>query len=437
MIKTCLFLIFLVALLLVNCSKAVLSNQYPMQSLPPPAQESDAQDMYLEESATKEKSVDYDRELSIPTLTNQSAVQYKKREKDAEVVGYLDNPTPFSINESRGSAGSFMLSGKPKAAIQQLAEWAPVQQKGKARPERLVTYDASIVTRSHRPDSIIERAIALTNNFKGFVEERHNTSVTLRIPSARFDTVFNTLLKIGEIVNFHKSAEDITDAFQDANQRIQILGKTIERYLKLVTQVKEEAEKIKLLKEIETLREELENLEVRKKSLALRAEYAKIIFSVQAVIPQSRGSMAEEIAGFEWVHRLDPFNISAIGKQLEYAIPTGMLAITVRGLWFVESADGSKVWSSRLTNEPEGSARFWIDAIRERLGSEFYAADTSSAQGYEFIRFTPFPGSNYVYTVGIAIKDGSIHVLQAYFPDENQEKRYLQAIRDILGKERS
>jgi len=431
MAKTFLFPALCAVFLLVNCSSSIRSTypqQLPYEQAPAAADQSAVHDKILRLERTHEK---------MKRSPVQSVQKYEEAFDDAEVGGYLDNPTPAYISELQESNGSPRGSGKSIAAMQQLAPMAQMKQKGPTRPERLITYDASLTTRSPRPDSVIERAIFLTGVVKGYVEARSNASVTLRIPSALFDTVFNALLKIGEIVDFRKSAEDITDAFQDANLRIQILNKTIQRYLKLVNQVKDESEKLKLLKEIETLREELENLEVQKKTLALRAQFAKIIFSVVAVAPRAQLSMNQEIRGFEWVHLLDPFNTRSLGKVLQYAVPAGMVRIKGNDFWLVESADGTKVWSSKLRNKPEGSATFWRDAIRQRLIGEYNTMDTSNSQGYEFIRFTPYPGSQYVYCVGVSVQNGYIQLVQAYFPDEKQEKRYFQAIRDILGRRRS
>ena len=424
MAKTFVFFAFIATLILANCAPPAQYQEQLLGAQPPSPGEQ-------ENVALKEQSAPMPK-------AKPSGYAAKKafRFDDAEAVGYLDNPAPVAVSQPNAVSAPPPQAGN-SASGSHAAQAFQQKQKTREKTRRLVTYEGSITTRCHGPDSVIDLAIKLSSAVNGYVESRDNASVTLRVPLAEFDTVYNELLKIGEIVDFSKSAEDITDAFQDAELRMQILNKTIQRYVKLVNQVKNESEKLGLLKEIENLREQLEILEVQKKTLSLRAEFAKITLSVIAVAPGGAVSLGGEIRGFDWIHRLDPFSVTSLGKYRAYAVPEGMVRIKSKDVWLVESADGTKVWSSRLPNFPDGDATFWIKAVRERLKADYGAADTSSIQDYKVIRFTPYPGSNYIYVICLCVKKDSIYVIQAYFPDEKQEQRYTRAFRSILGKVRS
>jgi hypothetical protein len=96
-----------------------------------------------------------------------------------------------------------------------------------------------------------------------------------------------------------------------------VLEKTIERYVKLISLVKEEKEKIALLKEIERLRVELESLQVRKSVLALRADFAMIVYTVQQVTTGFAGvQVTGQVKGLEWISGLDPYTPYRLGRKL-------------------------------------------------------------------------------------------------------------------------
>jgi hypothetical protein len=352
---------------------------------------------------------------------------------NAETSGYLDNPTSLYIldspeNETYKQEQS--LSSDNKGSLQQqIVQQVMSQGQVRGKQKRMVTYDGFITTRCTKPDSLITTAVAFAESLKGYVEMRNNASVTLRIPVAVFDAVYDSLLKLGEVVDYQKSSEDITDAFRDTDLRVTVLEKTIERYVKLIRLVKEDKEKISLLKEIERLREELEVLRVRKSVLALRAEFAKVQFTVQQITTGFAGIVRNDrIHGFEWMAFLDPVNFYRFGKRHKIPVPEGMVRLKNRNFWIAQSPAGSRTWTARVQNKPQGTSDFWIDAVACKLREQFLVVDTASAAGYRFAECTPQPGVNYRYRVGVKVVGTSICIIQCFFPDEIQEGRYFGAV---------
>jgi hypothetical protein len=308
--------------------------------------------------------------------------------------------------------------------------------KAQIKPARMITYDGFIACRSIKPDSLISRAVALAESLKGYVEERNGQSVTLRIPVPKFEIIYDSLLKLGEVTNYRRSAEDITDAFRDTDLRMTVLEKTIERYVKLISLVKEEKEKIALLKEIERLRVELESLQVRKSVLALRADFAMIVYTVQQVTTGFAGVQETgQVKGLEWISGLDPVTPYRLGRKLKLEIPDGMVRLEKRNYWITQSPAGSRVWTARIQNEPAGTSDFWINTLGFQLQDRFLTVDTSTVSGYRFLRCTPQPGVNYRYNVGIRVVKKEVYILQCFFPDEIQEKRYFDTIKKILASD--
>jgi hypothetical protein len=382
---------------------------------------------------------------SYPGIENQSDAQYQKRKTiafdNAEVVGYLDNPTPAyasksEVRQEHPPEKSQEIDAQLEQLKQELDQ--PQTSSSKAvqqevKQKRMITYDGFISCRSVKPDSLLNKAISLTESLKGYVEVRNEGSVTLRVPVNRFSTVYDSLMKLGEIIDYQRTAEDITDAFRDTDLRVTVLEKTIERYVKLIKLVKEEKDKIALLKEIERLREELETLKVQKSVLALRAEYGKLVYSVQQITTGFAGiQRSDQIKGFEWLSYLDPFNTYRYGKMLKLTTPDGFVKMNERNFWIVQSPAGSKIWTTVVPNNPSGTSDFWINAVSYKLKEQFISVDTSSISDYKFIRCIPQPGVNYRYYAGLKVVGKEIHLIQCYFPDELQENRYFTNIKKVL-----
>ena len=88
-----------------------------------------------------------------------------------------------------------------------------------------------------------------------------------------------------------------------------------------------------------------------------------------------------------------------------------------------------------MRNRPTGTAQFWIDAIRFRLKEQFAEIDTSTVGGCHFIRFKPYPGVNYIYSIALTVKRKKINIIQLFFPGEEQEKRYLEPVQSAIKSE--
>ncbi|NLW32522.1 MAG: DUF4349 domain-containing protein [Fibrobacter sp.] len=378
---------------------------------------------------------------------------------NSEVVGYLDNPSPvyivdtdnevldkniekddlsslkaglsdhyLNMNTLEGSDGQSSIEFDSRSQEQKVTVRKSVKS-------RMITYEGSVTARSSQVDSLLDLAVKIAKDVDGYLQNRKDNTVTIRVPSEKFDLVFDSLIGFGENTDFKKSAEDISDAFRDTDLRIQILGRTIERYLKLLSLVDKETEKLKLLKEIERLQGELEILEVQKKVLSSRAEFAIIHFTVHLRRPNVYMAKQFETAGFHWIEKLDIVNSKPTGKWLDFEVPSGMVKVENVRFWLTESPGGTRMWTARLRNDPGGTSRFWIDAIKFRLERRFLKSSISSCNKYKLIRFKPFPGSSYVYTVGVSVKDDEIYLLQMYFPDEEQEKRYFESIKEVISGE--
>lgn len=160
------------------------------------------------------------------------------------------------------------------------------------------------------------------------------------------------------------------------------------------------------------------------------------MYSVQQVTTGFAGiQKTGQMKGFGWISGLDPVTPYRLGRKLKLEIPDGMVRLKKRNYWITQSPAGSRVWTARIPNKPAGTSDFWINALAFQLQDRYLTVDTSTVSEYRFLRCIPQPGINYRYNVGVKVVRKKVYILQCFFPDEIQEKRYFDTIKKNLASD--
>ncbi len=309
--------------------------------------------------------------------------------------------------------------------------------KMNSAPSRMVYYTGEATLRSTDPDKALDSAIQITNKSGGYLESRTGFYVTLRVPAPQFDSLFLRIMRLGEVVSFSQSAQDITEAFQDADMRLQLVIATLERLEALVQKARTDSQKLQLLGQLKQLREEREVLESTKRALSRQASFATINLQMQEHTPAIDGQdLKNDIADFQWIHRLGPFDDKRFTdrRTQSFATPEGMVVSSNKRPWRATASQGAEFWGSSLCVKPIGDARFWSEAIRLRLKDGFKAADTLDVGGFRFCKFQSFGATPYFYWVGVDPQDHYLNIVELYFPTEAQQTQHLAAILAAVKK---
>jgi hypothetical protein len=278
---------------------------------------------------------------------------------------------------------------------------------------------------------VLDSAVAVVKAAGGYLEQRSSGFVALRVPAADFESLFVRLMRLAEVVAYSQEAEDITEAFQDTEQRLRVVEATLERLEALVQKAKTEAQKLRLLRELKRLREEREVLESRRRELVQNARFASIRLSVQLHSPMAgTGGARSEIADFRWIHALNPFQdkrFRRLGTTF-FETPAGMVRSK---FWYprrMTSSQGSEFWGSDVDVDILGDSRFWMEAIRTRLKDGYKVTVTLRAGDYQFCSFQSFGPRPYFYWVGVRARGNVLDLAEIYFPDEGEQAKLLPAI---------
>jgi len=300
---------------------------------------------------------------------------------------------------------------------------------------RMVHYNGHIRLEVSRPSETIEAVVARAKEVGGFVERQTLTSVSLRVPVAKFRDTYDWILGQGDVLSRSMSARDVTDAHFALDLRMRTARKTRDRLQQLLARAQDENTKIALLKQIQRLTEQVDRMERQLKTLSSLASMSRLTLDAQSRSAMVGAKDVVPISGFEWIARLSPFSraVSQRGKIYKLPTPEGLVALSDKDHFQAESADGVIFWTTRLENRPEGSAEFWRAAIQERIAKEFASAQLGQVGSYLTLRLVAPSEAPYIYTLSIEVDDDELLLVETLYPSAEAEKRHKAQVEAVLG----
>lgn len=375
-------------------------------------------------------------------------------------AGYYDEyyeEEPYEEAVTMGGSGGFLdrlPSGRSYQAPASMAAPAPAAPPGQgdlrsedssadaetpastASAGRMIFYNGYLHLRITQPEETAQGVAELARSLGGHVEALSAQRVTVRVPVAAFEDAFSQLMSLGEVLDRDVSAEDVTDAFVDTSLRLQTLKSTQERLVELLAQAQTEREKLALLREIQRVSEQIDVVEGQKRVLADLAAFSRITVTLSPRGDVSQRAYRSDAEGLGWIQSLSPFSrsVGAEGRRLSLMVPEGMVQLSTRGRFIAESADGAIVWTGRVENQPEGSASFWVDAIEQRLGSEFDVDAAEMVGGFVMLRMVELETpEGYRYLIGLRTEGKWLEIVQVYYPSQDHEQRYQEAVMTAIA----
>lgn len=349
-------------------------------------------------------------------------VTLEKQKNEADAAKYPQDPGPAGSE----TTGEERPAPEPGTATAAQSPAAP----------RMVHYTGWARLRVTKVQETLDALAAIATESGGRVERLGATSITIRVPVATFAERWKAALALGDVLEKSVGAEDVTEAFTAVDLRVKILRTTRDRLVQLLAKAETEDEKLQLLRELQRVTEELDGLESQLRAIRGLADFSTITIELVPREAAVAGGDEPEIGGFGWIRALSPFNHAPLAddKRVELPVPTGMVGLTRHGPWVAESPEGAALWTSRLVNDPRASATFWIDAVADRLASEFAAATPSTVGDWQCLRLVD--GSDEPYSWEVCVRgdddDRNIDVAQAYYPDDAAFERYHEAVRAAL-----
>ena len=304
-----------------------------------------------------------------------------------------------------------------------------------AASQRMVFYSGYAQLRVARVESGIDAVRDAAEAAEGKVESIGPDYVVIRVPVARFQEVFDELLGMGDVLAKQVTADDVTDSFRAVSLRLQTDKATRARLQELLAKAETEEEQLQLLREIQRLTDQIDAAEAQARTLAQMAAMSRITISLVGRDALAWQGPEDDAAELSWIRQLSPFvtEVYVESGKVKLEVPEGMVGLDLKRRFVAESADGARIWTHKLLNEPAGDEAFWLDAVQERLGADFATAERVSVGGMAALRLVDRSDAPYSWIIGVRVVGKNLELVQVYYPSADQETRYADAVAAVLG----
>jgi hypothetical protein len=198
------------------------------------------------------------------------------------------------------------------------------------------------------------RDIAVTHGgYSGQEDVREETAtLTLRIPSDRFDQALGELAKLGKVIRSDQKADDVTEQVVDLDSRIATQRASVDRVRALLARATTVDEIVRIEQELTTREADLESLEQRRQALGGQVALSTVTINVTRSTAPPTVQHEEESSGFVaglsdgWGAFLDT---GAVTLQVLGAVLPFLLVLAIPGV------PAYRWWRRRRTAAVQGS----------------------------------------------------------------------------------
>lgn len=166
-------------------------------------------------------------------------------------------------------------TGAPNAAGAQPQAPAPA-------PMLIYTGDIDLQTTREQVVATLDRVIEAATAMGGYLLRRTDTTVQVRVPSARFREGLRRVEDFGEVLHRSVSAQDVSEEFHDVEVRLQNLRAVRRRLEEFLTRAGSMAEALQVERELERVSREIDTLEGRLRFLSARVAFSLLTVNVHA-----------------------------------------------------------------------------------------------------------------------------------------------------------
>lgn len=321
----------------------------------------------LEELTLKPLPEDFEESLRIKLRAvvqdqpKKKVIPFKKRYMAATGVAavllfsvYLSQYTNFKGNSSNdfemmgitGSRNDMNTSSAPMESfdygeVVEAPAMEPMQNKAtftavteEYRQDRMIIKSASISLDVEKYDDIVQRITTWTTEGGGYVEnlstslktnytDQENLKygyITLRIPTAGYDSMLSQIKALGNVTNEYSDAYDVTKAYRDTAAEIENLKLTEARFREILSQAQDVNDILSVENELTRIRGQINQYTRQIKDWEALVDMTTITISLNEV--KNLKPVIERIDDSLWGRAKDGFidTINGIKNFIEHAI---------------------------------------------------------------------------------------------------------------------
>lgn len=171
-------------------------------------------------------------------------------------------------------------------------------------PKRLIIYTANYAVLVADANASIETFVGDVEAVGGYLSQRQNTTVTVRVPAEHFQALLDKLPLMGVIRHRQISSQDVTAEFNDVTLRLDTAMKSRARLTALLERAEKMEDILRIEKEIRRLTQEIESMKGRLRLLGDQIAYSTITVTFQKDAPEIAPLNRQRYSRFAWIRRV-------------------------------------------------------------------------------------------------------------------------------------
>jgi hypothetical protein len=157
----------------------------------------------------------------------------------------------------------------------------PADTAPAAAPMLIYTADFALRVERERFGDVLDRVLANARERGGYLVARNDTSIQVRVPSARFHESVTAVEGSGEVLRRNVAASDVSEEFHDAEVRLQNLRAVRQRLEEFLRRAGSMAEALQVERELERVTAEIDRLQGRMRFLSARVAFSLISVTLE------------------------------------------------------------------------------------------------------------------------------------------------------------
>ncbi len=171
-------------------------------------------------------------------------------------------------------------------------------------PTRQVIYTASFQVMTGNAEDTLATFLKRVAELGGHMQSQDGTTVTVRVPAARFEDATRYVPELGRVTHKRVDAQDVTQAWADLHIRLENAEKARTRILALLDRAQKMEEIIVLEKELRRLTEEIETMRAQLRGMDDQIAFSTITVEFRSNAPEIYGRVDREVSPFGWINQV-------------------------------------------------------------------------------------------------------------------------------------
>jgi uncharacterized membrane protein YccC len=167
-----------------------------------------------------------------------------------------------------------------------------------------MVYTADYEVLAPNPEDAVTAFLRKVESLGGYLENRANERVTVRVPAARFSELVAAVPSFGVVVKESLQALDVTREHRDLNLRIETAEKARQRLAAILERADRVEDILRIEQELRRLTEEIERLKGELRYLSDRIAYSTFAVLFRSTAPEARPLPRRARSRFAWINEI-------------------------------------------------------------------------------------------------------------------------------------